>query len=322
MRKLLCIIIALCLLLSAGCCVFAETTEVDPPAEKLHVVATIFPQYDFLRTIAGDRIELTMLMKPGVETHSYEPSPQEIIAIQKCDMLVYVGGESDAWLKTILQSASSDSRKDIALMELVELQEAAAHDHEHDEAHEQQTGHDHEQYDEYDEHVWTSPVNAMLIVTALCEALCEADPTNAEFYRSNTDTYLAELTALDAEFREVADTSAHKTLIFGDRFPLTYFVKEYSLEYDAAFPGCAAETEPSAATITQMLKRIMKEDVKVVFYIELSNHQLADILAEQTDAEIRLFYTCHNVSANDFDAGLTYLDMMKMNVESLKIALN
>lgn len=319
MRRLICALIALCLLMSAVC--YAEGGNAVQ-TEKLKVVATIFPQYDFLRAIAGDRIELSMLLKPGSETHSYEPSPQEIIAIQKCDMLVYVGGESDAWIKTILQSAPSDSRKDIALMELVELTEAALHDHEHDEEHEQQTGHDHQEYDEYDEHVWTSPVNAMAIVTALCDALCAADEANADFYRANTDAYLAELTALDAAFHEVVDSSAHKTLIFGDRFPLTYFVREYGLQYDAAFPGCASETEPSAATITQMMRRIMKEDVKVVFYIELSNHQIADILAEQTKAETRLFYTCHNVSADDFDAGLTYLDMMKMNVESLRIALN
>lgn len=321
MRKTIALLTALCLMLLTGCG-FAETAQSSEPTEKLKVVATIFPQYDFLRAIAGDRIELSMLLKPGTEIHSYEPSPQEIIAIQKCDLLIYVGGESDAWIKTILESGPSDTRKDIALMSLVELEDAAMHDHEHDEDHEQQTGHDHHQYDEYDEHVWTSPVNAMAIVSALCDALCEADAANADFYRSNTDAYLAELTALDTAFREVVDTSAHKTLIFGDRFPLTYFVREYGLAYDAAFPGCASETEPSAATITQMMRRIMKEDVKVVFYIELSNHQIADILAEQTKAETRLFYTCHTVSAEDFDAGLTYLDMMKINVESLKTALN
>ncbi len=323
MRKFIALLTALCLMLTVGCG-FAESenTLPDQTAEKLKVVATIFPQYDFLRAIAGDRIELSMLLKPGSETHSYEPSPQEIIAIQKCDLFVYVGGESDAWVNTILESTPSDTRKDIALMELVSLQESAAHDHEHNDEHEQQTGHDHQEYDEYDEHVWTSPINAMAIVTALCEALCEADPANADFYRINTEYYLSELTALDLAFHAVIDSSARKTLIFGDRFPLTYFVREYDLSYSAAFPGCASETEPSAATITQMLRQIMTEDVKVVFYIELSNHQVADILAEQTNAETRLFYTCHNVSADDFNAGLTYLDMMKLNVESLKIALN
>ncbi len=325
MRKFICLLAALCLMLTG--CGFAEGMPVEEnaaydDAEKLKVVATIFPQYDFLRAIAGDRVELSMLLKPGSETHSYEPSPQEIIAIQKCDLFVYVGGESDAWVRTILESAPSDTRKDIALMELVELHESETHAHEHDEAHEQQTGHDHQEYDEYDEHVWTSPVNAMAIVTALCDALCEADAANADFYKINTERYCTALLELDVSFRELIDSSSRKPLIFGDRFPLTYFVREYALEYDAAFPGCASETEPSAATITQMMRRIMQEDVSVVFYIELSNHQLADILAEQTRAETRLFYTCHNVSIDDFNAGLTYLDMMKMNVESLKIALN
>jgi len=320
MKKLITLLIALCLL-CAPLCAFAQETPAEPGA-KIRVLTTIFPQYDFIREIAGDRVELTMLLKPGAETHSYEPSPQEILAIQKCDLFIFVGGESDAWVRTILEGAPSDTRRDIALMELVDLQEAQAHNHEHDEAHSLISGHDHQQYDAYDEHVWTSPVNAMQIVSSLCEALCEIDPANADFYRANTESYLAELTALDASFREIIAASAHKPLVFGDRFPLTYFVREYSLTYSAAFPGCASESEPSASTITQLMFTIMREKIPVVFYIELSNHQVADILAEQTGVQTRLFYTCHNVSADDFAAGLGYLDMMKANLESLAIALN
>ena len=321
MRKLILLLTALMLLLQPFA-LASELPAAETDAPKLKVVATIFPQYDFIREIAGDRVELTMLLKPGAETHSYEPSPQEILSIQKCDLFVFVGGESDAWVRTILDGAPSDTRRDIALMDLVSLTEAEAHDHEHDEAHEVLSGHNHQEYDEYDEHVWTSPINAMHIVSALCEALCEADAANAEFYRANTESYLADLTALDAEIREIIDTSAKKPLVFGDRFPLTYFVKEYNLSYHAAFPGCASESEPSASTITQLMFTIMRERIPVVFYIELSSHQVADILAEQTKVETRLFYTCHNVSADDFAAGLGYLDMMKMNLESLKLALN
>lgn len=287
---------------------------------RLKVVATIFPQYDFIREIAGDKVELAMLLKPGSETHSYEPSPQDIIAIQKSDLFVFVGGESDAWVRTILESAPSDTRKDIALMELVETAEDNTHAHDDEHEHEYTHGENHEH--EYDEHVWTSPVNTMTIVSALTDALCELDPDNAEFYRENAGNYLAELTQLDADFREVVETAKRKHLVFGDRFPLTYFVLEYGLTYSAAFPGCASETEPSAATIANLMTDIMKEQIPTVFYIELSNHQIADILAEQTGAKTALFYTCHNVTADDFAAGKTYLELMRSNVETLKEALN
>ena len=219
-------------------------------------------------------------------------------------MFVFVGGESDAWARTILDSAPSDTRRDIALMDIVETTDDLSHEH------------------EYDEHVWTSPVKAMAIVSALTDELCYLDADNADFYRENAAKYLEELAQLDADFREVIDSSARKHLVFGDRFPLTYFVLEYGLTYSAAFPGCASETEPSAATVAKLMTDIMKEQIPVVFYIELSNHQIADILAEQTGAKTALFYTCHNVSADDFETGKTYLELMKMNVETLREALN
>lgn len=298
------------LLLSTGLCFPARAEN----QKKLRVVTTIFPQYDFIRAIAGDRVELTMLIKPGSEMHSYEPSPQDVMSIQGSDLFIFVGGESDAWARTILDSAPSETRKDVALMDLVETVEELNHEHEH--ASEETEEH------EYDEHVWTSPVNAMTIVSELTDLLCGLDEANATFYRDNADQYLSELTALDADFRAVIDSAKRKHVIFGDRFPLTYFVLEYGLTYSAAFPGCASETEPSAATVAQLISEIEQDEIPVVFYIELSNHQIADVLAEQTDAETRLFYTCHNVTVDDFAAGKTYLDLMRMNVDSLREALN
>lgn len=311
-RLIAALLIVLISLAGVSCAAEAE------PTQKLRVVATIFPQYDFLRAIAGDRIELSMLIHPGAEIHSYEPSPQDILSIQRSDLFVFVGGESDEWARTILESAPSERRRDVALMDLTELEEEAEIDHEHDDEH----NHDGEHEHEYDEHVWTSPVNAMAIVSALTDALCELDEANAAYYRENAEAYLAELRQLDEDFREVVDTAQRKHIVFGDRFPLTYFVLEYGLSYSAAFPGCAGETEPSAATIAALTTDIIKEDIPVVFYIELSNHQIADILAEQTGAETALFYTCHNVTADDFEAGRTYLELMRINVESLRKALN
>ena len=309
-------LMALAAFLLTGCACIAEGSA----GEKISVVTTIFPQYDFVREIAGDRVELQMLLKPGAEMHSYEPSPQEIMSIQQCDLFVYVGGESETWVKTILESAPSDKRTDIALMQLVELAEEGLHEHGEDHEHEHDHGEDHEH--EYDEHVWTSPVNAMTIVAELCGALCEVDPANQEYYQANTQSYLEKLSEMDAQFRDVVESAARKKLLFGDRFPLIYFVKEYGLEYSAAFPGCASETEPSAATITQLMQEIVKEKIPVVFYIELSSHQVADILAEQTGVKTELFYTCHNVTMDDFEAGKTYLELMGSNVEKLREALN
>ena len=311
LSALLCVL----LMLAAGHLGLAEEN-----GDKIKVVATIFPQYDFLREIAGDRIELTMLLRPGAETHSYEPSPQDVIAIQKSDLFVFVGGESDAWVRTILESAPSDSRNDVALMELVETSEEQ--EHEHDDGHEHEYTHGENHEHEYDEHVWTSPVNTMEIVKVLTDALCELDEAHEAYYRENAQNYLAELQQLDDDFREVVETAERKHIVFGDRFPLTYFVLEYGLTYSAAFPGCASETEPSAATVAKLMTDIVKEQIPVVFYIELSNHQIADILAEQTGARTALFYTCHNVSADDFEAGKTYLELMRMNVEALREALN
>lgn len=296
-------------LMAAGCACGAETES----GRKLRVVTTIFPQYDFIREIAGDAVELSMLLKPGAETHSYEPAPQDVIAIQQSDLFIYVGGESDEWVRTILQSAPSETRRDVALMELVEPvqeDEQAAGGHDHDDGEE-----------EYDEHVWTSPVNAMTIVSALTDALCQLDPDHEPAYRQRAADYLEQLSELDAQFRETVEHAERRELVFGDRFPLTYFVKEYGLTYTAAFPGCASETEASAATIARLIQKIEQDQIPTVFYIELSNHQIADALAEQTGARTELFYTCHNVTADDFNAGLGYLELMRRNLEPLREAL-
>lgn len=303
----------ICFLLGSGCHAAVDSAETN---QKIKVIATIFPQYDFIREIAGDRVELSMLIKPGVEYHSYEPSPQDIISIQECDLFIYVGGESDAWVDAILESAPSAKRTDVALMDLVELEQEAEHDHEAENEHDSPEEHD------YDEHVWTSPVNVMTIVSELSDTLCKIDADNQTYYQDNARAYLQKLEELDAQFREATEQAKRNKLIFGDRFPLTYFVKEYGLEYSAAFPGCASETEPSAAVVAQLVREIVQEDIPVVFYIEMSNHQLADMLAEQTGAKAELFYTCHNVSIDDFEAGKCYLDLMGSNVERLREALN
>lgn len=331
------------------------------PAEdtgKISIVTTIFPPYDFVREIAGDHVELKMLLKPGEESHSYEPTPQDMIAIQKSDVFIYTGGENDVWVEEVLSSMPDSDRLTLKLVDCVDtveeehvegMKESPGHTHadhageehtveEHtDEGHTDEDHadeeHGHEDHageseleahsvHEIDEHVWTSPVNAALIVEQIKEVLVEADPSNRASYEKNAAAYEEALSELDQEFRNVTEHAERSMLIFGDRFPFRYFADEYGLDYYAAFPGCAGDTEPSAATMAFLIDKVKEEKVPAVLKMELSNADIANAIAEATGTEVRVFYSCHNLSAEDFENGETYLSMMQKNVETLKEVLN
>jgi zinc transport system substrate-binding protein len=466
----------------------------------LTVTATIFAPYDFTRAIAGDRINLSMMLPPGAESHSFEPTPRDIINMQNSGVFIYIGGESDAWVDRILGSLETSNMKIVRLMDVVDVVEeeivegmeddddhghdhgefdpakvkdrpmsdfggswksgvpflnngsldaylshraeeegkpaaeikadlvsgwASAYDaltimgntlvvgnrsaaytyrgyeivegdhgasvwytyqitapnsgfpaylmfndhgdgdeedheepedHDHEEvAHihlkygdtgfaallertdwspmyfaaaasaeaiaETLAGHGHEEDAEYDEHIWTSPQNAVRMVRAITDALCEKDAANASYYRQNRDAYIAKLNDLDAAFQSVVNTAARKTIVFGDRFPFRYFADRYGLSYFAAFPGCSTETEPSAATVAFLIDKIRAERIPVVFHIELSNERMANTIAEETGAKKRLLHAAHNISKRDFERGTTYLELMTANVDALREAL-
>lgn len=297
---------------------------------RISVVTTIFPQYDFVRQIAGENVELKMLLKPGEETHSYEPTPQDIIAIQNSDIFIYVGGENDAWVEDILESMPEADMRTLKLMDCVDtveeehvegMQEQPGHSHEEEESHEDETEEEHSVH-EIDEHVWTSPVNASAIVDKIKELLVQADPENRQIYEENAEAYEAELAELDAEFRDVVDNAGRRLVVFGDRFPFRYFADEYGLDYYAAFPGCASDTEPSAATMAFLINKVKEEEIPAILKMELSNENIANAIAEATGTEVRTFYSCHNLTAEEFEDGETYLSMMQKNVETLKEVLN
>ena len=313
--------------------------------EKISVVATIFPQYDFVRQIAGENVELKMLLKPGEETHSYEPTPQDIIAIQNSDLFIYVGGENDAWVEDILESMPDNGRTTLKLVDCVDtveeehvegMKEERGHDHDdHDNHDEDDAEHeedeaDHEEHGqedthsvhEIDEHVWTSPVNAVKIVEQIKEELCELDPENVSVYEENAEAYVEQLKELDQEFQDVVDHSKRKLMIFGDRFPFRYFAEAYDLDYYAAFSGCASDTEPSAATMAFLINKVRDENIKTVLKMELSNENIAKAIAEATNADVKEFYSCHNLTAEQFADGETYLSLMEKNVETLREVLN
>lgn len=322
MKKNLIFLIILCLSLSLCACGEAPA---ESGGEGLNIVCTVFPAYDFAGEIAGEKANVVLLVPPGSEAHSFEPTPQDIIRIENCDLLICNGGEGEAWLEEILEGRENDIPT-LTMMDCVETLEeetkegmqGVSHDHEREE-HEEHEEHEHEE--EYDEHVWTSPVNAELIVSVLCERLCEIDPENSGFYRANGERYVSALQELDAAFRQTVENGKSDTLIFADRFPVRYFVEEYGLDYYAAFPGCADDTEPSAKTVAFLIDKVRDEGIPAVMFIEFSNEKMADVICEDTGCEKLLFHSCHNVSAEQLKEGVSYLELMWGNVESLKEAL-
>lgn len=313
MKKLITGILSAALLLSASGCVGAEDTEDE---RTLSVITTIYPAYDFARQVFGDTAEVTLLLRPGTESHTYDPSAKDIVRINNCDLFIYNGGESDQWVSSILDGAEDINT--LRMMDVVELREEeytegmqAEHDHEDDHEHE------HEE-DAYDEHIWTSPRNAIDIVAAVAAKACEISPENSEIYNQASSDYITQMLSLAVSFDALLEDE-ERYFIFGDRFPLLYFFKEYDLNYYAAFPGCGSNVEPSAQTISFLLDKLEGEDVvPAVFRIELSGGQIADTLAEDSGLPVYEFHTCHNITADDFAAGETYVSLMERNYETLK----
>ena len=295
---------------------------------RLNVVSTIFPYYDFVREIAGEKVVNTMLLKPGSESHSYEPTPRDIIMIQNCDLFIYTGGESDVWLDRILDSLDVSRMNILKTMDFINVLEESVNDGKEAvlDATLGTTGKGNGHYStvgasEFDAHVWTSPGNAILITQAISDALCAIDQTNAADYIQRADDYSAKLTELDSEFRAVVNSSVLNIMVFADRFPFRYFAEAYGLDCFAAFPGCSAESEASAGTVAFLIDIIKSKNIPAVYYTEFSNQQMAGSICEYTGAKKLLFHSCHNVSGTDFESGSCYLSLMKKNVETLKEGL-
>lgn len=358
------LVLVMCASCFYGC---SSNKDEEKSSKKIKVVATIFPVYDFLREIGGDKIDLTMLMTPGAETHSYEPTPKDMKTVSNADLFAYVGGDSDEWVEKILDGNKNDKMKVITLMDCVKtvaeehvegMEEEHDHDHDedadskkdsdtdkHDEhedkdkkdehADEHKDEHDHEDEDkdehdhdhdsdepEQDEHVWTSPQNAIQIVKKLIAELSKVDPDNADYYKKNSENYIKKLKGLDKKFEDVVKNGKRKEIIFGDRFPFRYFVDRYGLKYYAAFPGCSTDTEASASTVAFLTNKVKEDQIPVIFHIELSNNKIAESIAEATGAKILQLNAVHNVTKEDFEKGETYLSLMEKNLKPLEEALN
>lgn len=283
--------------------------------DKLSVVTTSFAPYDFSREIVGDEGTVTMLLSPGEESHTYEPTPADIVKIGQCDIFVYGGGESEKWVDEILKSIDKDI-KIIRMMSVTDLCQAE-HDHEHTEENEEHNDNIINEHEEYDEHVWTSVSNARLIVDAICDAICEKDKDNSSFYINNKEELLYELEILDGKYRSLADKMKDKTVVIADRFPLRYLMLEYGISYKAAFPGCSAQAEVNPVTLTQLIDFIKNNGITKVFKVDLSTGNVASSISEATGTEVATLYSCHVITAEDFDGGEGYISLMTRNYEAL-----
>ncbi len=302
-------------------CACAPTGE-DAEDGRLQVVCSLFPYYDFVREIGGAYVSPHLLVAAGREAHSFEPTPMDVIRVSRADVFVYNGGEGEQWVDEILSSAGENIPTVLRMMDyadtLTEEPLAGHDDHDHaDHDHEHEDDHDSDDI-EYDEHIWTSPVQAMKLCRAIGDALCAADPAHAAAYRSNLQEYLGQLAELDAAFRQVCGEKKRSLLVFGDRFPLLYFCREYGLDYRAAFHGCSSDTEPSLYTLKFLIDKVNEQDIPVVYALELSSRKVADAIAETTGAKVETFYSCQTVSQADWAAGEGYVSLMRRNVAALR----
>lgn len=293
-------------------------------AKELNIVTTNFPQYDFVNHIVKNKAKVIMLLKPGAQAHSFEPTPKDIISIQNSDLFVYNGGENDEWIDKLIKN-SNNQIQHFSFVSSVNLREEETKEgmqSEEEDGDEHDHRHDSDEEVEYDEHVWTSPKNDIIILNKLCKKIISLDPDNAQFYMANTAEYIKEFVVLDKKFTKISDLSKNKLLIFADRFPLLYFVKDYNLDYYAAFKGCSSENEVSAATLKLLIDKTIQNNIKVIFKIELSSDQIANTVARQTNAKVYTFNTGHNVTVEQLKNDVSVASLFESNIDYLIEALN
>lgn len=321
MKKILALLLALWIpaAVLSGC----APQDDSAASNKLNIVTTIFPAYDWVREILGaetDRAEITMLLDSGVDLHSYQPTVDDIVKISDCDLFLYVGGESDGWVEDALKNAPNKERKVIRLLDVLGDSAKA----EETVAGMQEEEHDHEEEAEYDEHIWLSLKNAQVLVAAISEALQETDPARKDTYAANAAAYVEKLSALDGEYRAAVDSGKYKTLLFGDRFPFRYLADDYGLDYYAAFPGCSAETEASFETVSFLAGKMDALGLPCVLTIEGTQHKIAETIVQNTaqkNQQILTMDSMQAVTANDAASGVSYLSIMEKNLSVLKKAL-
>ena len=308
---------------------FTSCAKNDSEEYTLKIVTTIFPQYDFARNIAegADGVSVSMLLPPGSESHDFAPSAADLLAISEADIVICVGGETDAWIDDAVVSSKSNAAV-LRLTDMIPLFEendgnvieaGHAHSHSH-EGHSHGNG-DGGEHGGLDEHVWTSPSNAAVITREICAEMARLSPENRELFNKNAEAYCEKLDEISAEMKSISENAQHNTLVFADRFPFRYLTEELSLNSVAAFSGCSSDSEPALSTIYQLTEKVRELKVPVILTAEFSGGETARIIAEETGCRVLTLHSCHNVSKEDFNSGRGYLDLMGENVEVLREAL-
>lgn len=322
-KKALLTAVIMCLLTFTGCMQSNADYIKNNNNSELSIVTTCFPPYDFARAVKGNTDNVTMLISAGAEAHSYEPTPLDILKIQQCDVFIYIGGEGEVWADEILNSMDTSGKYILKLSDYAELLEEAdiegansAHEHHNHSEHEEE----HDDCD-FDEHIWTSPENAISMTEAVCNTLSDADSKKADLYRKNTEEYTDKLRKLDSDFRDMISGAKSNLIVVGDRFPFRYLADEYNLQYYSAFSGCSSETEPGVYTMAFLINKVLENKVKNIFCLEFSTRKVAEKLSDATGAEILTLHSCSNVSRDDFRNNVTYIDLMYQNLNTLKEAL-
>ena len=298
---------------------------------SISIVATNFPAYDFARSVITKvdenylapinnftNVDIKLLIKPGMETHSFDPTPKDIIDIQNADIFIYMGGHSETWVEKILATSNKLPKKIIKLKDVVEISD----NHHH---HETEAEHNHNEHEE-DEHFWTDSKNAIKMISTILENIIEVDneKTNGKYineYNVNANAYINQIKKLSSEIKNTVDNSSNKLLIFGDRFPFTYFAEEYGLEYISAFDGCSSAVEVKTSKIAELIDTAKEKNSKAIFKIEMSNGKIAQTIADATGAKILELHSCQNVTKDDFNKGVTYAYTMNSNLNALKEGL-
>ena len=308
----LCLIVSIISILFSGCSFQSNTNSNN----KIKVTASLFPQYDFAKQIAKDKAEVTLLLPPGTESHTFDPSPIDILNISNSDIFLYTGEEMEPWASKIINSIENNDLTICDVSSGIDLKKTIDND-EHDD-HEHEEHHTHN----YDPHIWLDPTLAVKMVDNITSSFCSKDPSNSEFYKNNAESYKNDLLNLDNKFKTMIDSSKRKSIVFAGRFAHLYFIERYGLKYISAFDSCSTESEPSVKKISDIVNFINKNHIPVIYYEEFSEPKIANSISEQTGTQSLKFSTLHNVTREQLENNSTYIDLMLENFENLRQGLN
>ncbi len=281
--------------------------------KKPQIITTLFPTYDFAKQIGRDKIDITLLLPPGVEPHTFEPKPQDIVKINKSDIFIYTGKDMEPWAEDLLKAIPNKNLKVVDASSGIEFISGK-------EEHDEENNHDHH-HTEKDPHIWLDFANAMIMVDTIAKALIEKDPANKDFYLKNATEYKANLADLDNRVKETLAGAKHKTIIYGGHFTFGYFAKRYGLQYDSPYEGFSPNAQPSPKAIGELIKKLKKSQIKYIYYEELLDPKVARTISQATGAKLELLHGAHNVSKTELKEGITFIDIMDDNLKKLKEGL-